>query len=144
MLCVNNGIVMNEPKLQFCQDEVELAGLNVTSYVVKIPRDITKACSWFGLVNEVSWTYASSPIMEPFRNLIRQNQTFYWNDNLKKYFQCIKAIWSEFMHTLCATKCIVQQERNLIDWPHWYTIYILWCVIRELGWIEREIHSYSV
>ena len=63
-LCVNNGIVINEPKLQFCQDEVEFAGLNVTNDGVtpsrsiltaisdfKILTDISKARSRFGLVN---------------------------------------------------------------------------------------------
>ena len=102
-LCINNGIVINEPKLQFCQDEVEFAGLNVTNDGVtpsrsiltaisdfKIPTDITKARSWFGLVNQVSWSYAISPIMEPFRHLIKPNQTFYWDDNLTNIFNASK------------------------------------------------------
>ena len=100
---MNNGKVINEPKLQFCQDEVEFTGLNVTNDGVtpsrsiltaisdfKIPTDITKAHSWFGLVNQVLWSYAISPIMEPFRHLNKPNQTFHWDDNLKNMFNASK------------------------------------------------------
>ena len=56
----------------------------------KIPADITKVCLWFGLVNQILWSYTFSPIMEPFRHLIKPNQTFYWDDNLTNIFNASK------------------------------------------------------
>ena len=41
-----------------------------------IPKDISGARSWFGLVNQVVWAYAISPFMQPFRDLIKPNTKF--------------------------------------------------------------------
>ena len=56
----------------------------------------------------------------------------------------VGTLWSEFMHNLCATECTVRQERSLIHWPYCYTIYILWCVIRELrvNWVESTFSQF--
>ena len=99
----NNGITANVKKIQFCQDTVEFAGFNVTPTGVapsdKIleairdfpaPTDLTGARSWFGLVNQVAWAYSMSSIMAPFRELIKPNQTFFWDDNLQNIFQSSK------------------------------------------------------
>ena len=51
------------------------------------PANITNARSWFGLVNQVSWAYAISPIMQPFRDLIKPNNKFIWDEHLEKLFQ---------------------------------------------------------
>ena len=85
-LCSENGITINEDKIQFCQDKVEFARLTISndgitpskSILAAIsdfptPTDITSARSWFGLVNQVSWPYSISPIIEPFRDLIKPN-----------------------------------------------------------------------
>ena len=47
-------------------------------------------CAWFGLVNQVLWAYAVSPIMEPFCDLIKPNRQFYWDDNLEVLFESSK------------------------------------------------------
>ena len=67
-LCAKNGIVLNSEKFQFCCDTIPFAGLTITPTSItpssKIldaiknfptPTDITGACSWFGLMNQVSW-----------------------------------------------------------------------------------------
>ena len=103
-ICANNGIVVNESKFQFCQDEVEFAGLSVTNNGIQPsesllsaikdfppPTDLTSARSWFGLVNQVSWAYAISPLMQPFRDLIKPNNKFYWDDTLTQIFEKTKA-----------------------------------------------------
>ena len=85
-LCSKNGIIIHAKKFQFCKDTVNLAGLTITadgvvpsekmlSAIVDFPwpTDVTSAHPWFGLVNQVSWAYAVSPIMQPFRNLIKPN-----------------------------------------------------------------------
>ena len=102
-LCAVNGVTINVDKIQFCQDEVEFAGLNIEkegitpskSILAAIsdfptPTDLTSARSWFGLVNQVSWAYSISPIMEPFHDLIKPKCTFFWDETLDKLFQASK------------------------------------------------------
>ena len=84
LLCAQTGIVINEKKFKFCRDTIEFAGLKLTPNdiapsdtilsVIKDfqkPTDLMNAQSWFILVNQVSWAYSISPIMEPFRALIK-------------------------------------------------------------------------
>ena len=102
-LCANNGVVINEDKLQFCQDDVEFAGLHVSNDGISpsqttlaaianfpAPTDLESARRWFGLVNYVSWAYSLSPIMAPFRDLIKPNTTFYWDTALAELFAVSK------------------------------------------------------
>ena len=96
-LCAENGVVLNAKKFRFCKDTVTFAGFNITMEGITpsnnllsairdfpIPKDITGARSWFGLVNQISWAYAISNIMQPFRDLIKHNNKFYWDDVLTK------------------------------------------------------------
>lgn len=77
--CGKSGIVFNPDKFQFADDEVEFAGFVITSDGVKptkkmteailnfpTPTSITGIRSWFGLVNQVSYTFAQADIMGPF------------------------------------------------------------------------------
>ena len=102
-LLANNGIVANAVKFEFCQKNVDFAGLTLTANGITpstsilsaienfpTPTDITGARSWFGLVNQVSWAYATGPIMKPFRDLIKPNNKFYWDSILEDLFQCSK------------------------------------------------------
>ena len=52
-----------------------------------LPKNLTNACAWFGLINHASWAYAVSTLMQPFRNLIKPNTPFYWDDQLEDLFQ---------------------------------------------------------
>ena len=83
----------------FCCKTVEFAGLKITANGIaptdKIlttikdfpkPQDITNACSWFGLVNQLGWGHSLSPIVTPFRGLVKHNQTFTWIETLDKLF----------------------------------------------------------
>ena len=56
------------------------------------PKNITDARSWFGLVNQVAWAYSLSPIMLPFRELVKKNSNFAWNEGLEKAFQQSKQV----------------------------------------------------
>ena len=77
--CAKNGIVLNRDKFQFCQDMVQFGGLQITPSEVTpskpmleailnfpIPKTLTDARSWFGLVNQVAWAYSLRPVMLPF------------------------------------------------------------------------------
>ena len=104
-LCAKNDIVINESKFQFCKDTVKFAGLKITPTGVSPtdtildatlnfpqPSDITGDQSWFGLVNQVTWAYSISPIMQPFRKLVKANSKFMWNDTLTQIFENSKQI----------------------------------------------------
>ena len=41
-------------------------------------------------MNRVLWAYAVSPIMQPFRDLIKPNGQFYWDDSLEMLFESSK------------------------------------------------------
>ena len=99
-LCANNGIVASDKKFQFCKDTVDFAGLTITNEGVApseniltaiqnfpTPTNIIDARSWFGLVNQVSWAYSVSPLMQPFRDLIKPNEKFYWDYTLNQLFE---------------------------------------------------------
>ena len=55
------------------------------------PINITGAGSWFGLVKEVAWAYSVSPTMQPFRELVKANSNFTWDDSMEKIFNDSKA-----------------------------------------------------
>ena len=99
-LLANNGITANATKLQFCCEIAEFAGLTVTMEGVRpsetilsaikdfpTPTNLTSARSWFGLVNQVSWAYAISPLMQPFRDLLKPKVKFFWDTTLENLFQ---------------------------------------------------------
>ena len=102
-LCAENGIVASEEKFQFCQEEVDFAGLRVTDNGIlpsesilssianfPVPHNLERARAWFGLVNQVAWAYSISPVMEPFRELIKPHNNFHWTPQLNKLFEASK------------------------------------------------------
>ena len=104
--CAQNGIVLSKDKFQFCKDTVQFSGLQITSSGVSpselmlnaflnfpVPKTITDARSWFGLVNQLALAYSLSPIMLPFRDLVKNRSRFSWNQTLEKAFQETKVIF---------------------------------------------------
>ena len=104
-LAYQNGVVLNITKFQFCQLDVEFAGLLITSKGVApsksmlssiadfpVPTNLTDARSWFGLVNQIAWAYSLGPIMQPFRELIKSKSEFHWNATLENAFNESKNI----------------------------------------------------
>ena len=102
--CADNGIVFNPEKFKFARETVEFAGFDVTMDGYKpaestlsaiknfpTPTSVTDVRSWFGLVNQVAYTFSQSRIMEPFRDLLKKGQRFYWDDRLETLFQQSKS-----------------------------------------------------
>ena len=99
--CADNGIVFNPEKFKFGREVLEFAGfeVNMDGYrpanrLVKAiaefptPKSVTDVRSWFGLVNQVSYSFSESALMEPFRALLRSKcKPFYWDDVLDSIFQ---------------------------------------------------------
>ena len=99
-MCADNGIVFNRDKFRFGREVVEFAGFEVTMDGYRpspkllssiqnfpTPTNITDVRSWFGLVNNVAYTFSQSHIMAPFRDLLKKGQKFYWDDTLETLFQ---------------------------------------------------------
>jgi hypothetical protein len=98
-LCAENGIVFNPSKFHFGLDVVDFAGfeLGVDGYSptrkmlesiasFPTPRNTTGMKSWFGLVNQVSYSFARSSIMAPFRDSLKKGRIFYWDESLNQLF----------------------------------------------------------
>lgn len=50
------------------------------------PQDITGACSWFGLIEQITWAYCVKPEMTPYRDLVQSSKPFYWDDAFSTAF----------------------------------------------------------
>ena len=99
-LCSSAGILFSEKKFQFCSKTVEFLGFTVDEAGVKpsqeflkaikefpTPHDITGVRSWFGLVEQSSYAFSKTKVMEPFRHLLKPSSIFEWNDDMEKSFQ---------------------------------------------------------
>lgn len=104
-ICGSNGIILNPSKFQFAKDTVEFAGFEITPTTVRpcarfleaiqnfpTPKNITDIRSWFGLINQVSYAFASAERMLPFRELLKPGTRFVWTDQLDRLFEDSKSI----------------------------------------------------
>ena len=112
--CAAAGCIFNPKKFQFALEEVDFLGFTITANGIKpqkqfidaietfpTPSNITDVRSWFGLVNQVSYTFAAAPAMEPMRKLLSTKVPFHWSKDLDKAFieskkviidQCVKGV----------------------------------------------------
>nr|KAG5706167.1 hypothetical protein BaRGS_025789 [Batillaria attramentaria] len=110
-LCGNNGIILNPSKFQFAKTTVEFAGFEITPTTVRpcaryleaiqnfpTPRNITDVRSWFGLINQVSYAFASADRMLPFREALKPGTRFEWTDRLNHLFEESKALIINEIH----------------------------------------------
>ena len=49
-----------------------------------VPKTISEVRGWFELVGQVSYTYQTGKVMDPFRDLLRKSRTFYCDPALDK------------------------------------------------------------
>lgn len=102
-ICGRNGITLNPSKFHFGQDTVEFAGFTIGKNEVKpaahfyeaiqnfpTPQSITDIRSWFGLVNQVSYSFSMAEVMQPFRDLLKPKTPFAWNEELESAFKASK------------------------------------------------------
>ena len=115
-------------KFQFCEQTVEFAGVTITPNGVvpsqkllsaicefPTPTDLTSARSWFGLVNQVAWAYAISPVMQPFRTL-KPNQKFYWDEHLEILCETSKKVIINLVKRDVQAFDITRKTRIQSDW----------------------------
>ena len=95
-LCGKHGITLNPNKFSFAQETVEFAGFEISKSKVRpsqklfeaiksfsTPANITDMRSWYGLVNQVSYNFASADVMLPFRKLLSPTITYEWSEELE-------------------------------------------------------------
>ena len=101
--CGSNGVTLNPDKFQFAQMEVNFLGFTVTAtgarptteYMDNIlsfptPASLTDVRSWFGAVAQVSYAFATCPVMQPFRHLLSAKVPFSWSAELDAAFAASK------------------------------------------------------
>ena len=54
------------------------------------PKTLTDIRSWFGCINQISYSFATAPIMAPFRHLLSSKVPFQWSEELQKAFDASK------------------------------------------------------
>ena len=108
--CAKNGIVHDREKFQFCQDTVQFGGLQImpsgissSEFMLEailsfpIPRTLTDARSWFGLVNQVTWAYSLGPVMLCFMISLNETHILYGTKALKMHSSIQKKVIVDFV-----------------------------------------------
>ena len=90
-------MVFSPEKFEFTKNTVEFAGFKITmegikstdKYVEAISNfpTLTLMRSWFGLINQVTYSFIKTEHMAPFRHLLSQSTPFQWNDDLEVTFR---------------------------------------------------------
>lgn len=109
--CGRNGVTLNPTKFVFAKKTVEFAGFEITPDSVRpcprfleaiqnfpTPHNITDVRSWFGLINQVSYAFAMTERMLPFRKLLKPGTPFSWTDELDHLFEESKALIVSEIH----------------------------------------------
>ncbi|CAB4012087.1 Hypothetical predicted protein [Paramuricea clavata] len=104
-ICGRNGITLNPDKFTFGEDTVEFAGFQITMDTVRprhryidvirhfpTPTNNTDVRSWFGMINEVSYTFAATERLLQFRQLLKPGTPFKWNSALDQIFEESKSV----------------------------------------------------
>ena len=102
-LCASHGITVNPKKFQLAEETVEYVGFKVTNEGIRptddfleninsfpTPSSITDVRSWFGLIAQVSYSFATAPVMLPFKHLLSSKVPFCWSPDLDAAFKASK------------------------------------------------------
>ena len=98
-ICGYNSIILYPKKFQFGQKTVTFAGLEILMDYVKpcqkfvaaianfpMPTNINNMCSWFGLINQVSYAFPSSEMLKQLPHLLPPNTLFTWSNQMIDLF----------------------------------------------------------
>ena len=53
--------------------------------------------SWFGLINQVAYSFVKTEPMAPFRHLLSQSQPFVWDETMETAFRMSKEMIIELI-----------------------------------------------
>merc|ERR1712082_427555 len=98
-----HGIIQNPKKFVWGRSELEFVGFWLTKDGIRPtdetcqairdfprPTDITGIRSWFGLVEQVSFSFSKTALMEPFRQLLKPKSDYVWTEELQLSFERAK------------------------------------------------------
>jgi hypothetical protein len=101
--CNKNRMVFSPNKFMFAKETVEFAGFEITmegirptdKYIEAIrnfptPTNISEVRSWFGLINQVYYSFVKTGHMAPLRHLLSQSQPFMWDETMETAFRLSK------------------------------------------------------
>lgn len=124
-----NGILQNPDKFVFCRQTIDWAGIRIgpdsvmplSSHTEAIlgfpsPTNVTDIRSFFALVNQVSHYYATQPRLLPFRELLKKDTTWYWDDHLEELFQETKRVISSEVERGVTSFDPARRTALLTDW----------------------------
>ena len=160
----NHGIIQNPDKFVWGVRELEFVGFWVAEDGVKPtaetlqaisefprPSDITGVRSWFGLVEQVAFSFSKTRLMEPFRDLLQPKQKFAWSEELQAAFDMAK---TEIVRLVVDGVKSFQLGKWLClvtDWSRRGIGYVLWqkrCHCSEIkptccqgGWVTVAVGS---
>ena len=49
--------------------------------------NLTGARSWFGLVNQVAYSFSMTEEMAPFQDLLKRTRQLYWDETMDRLFE---------------------------------------------------------
>jgi hypothetical protein len=84
--------------------EITMEGIRPTDkYIEAIrnfptPTNISEVRSWFGLINQVAYSFIKTEHMAPFYHLLSQSQPFVWDEEEEKPNSQQQFINSEYMN----------------------------------------------
>ena len=137
-LCGRHGILQHPDKFVFCQKEVDWAGFHLGVDDVKplakhtqavrdfpAPENVTDLRSFMQLVNQVSHFYAAQPKLHPFRELLKKDTPWYWDEHLDNLFSQVKAVIADKIETGVKTFDLSRPVALLTDWSKSGVGYVL-------------------
>ena len=74
-----------------------------------IPKKITDIRSWFGLINQVGYTFSKTKAMEPFRELLSSSREWYWDETMMALFEHSK---DEIINLISEGVCAFEPNRT--------------------------------
>jgi hypothetical protein len=96
-------MVFSPDKFMFAKETVEFAGFEITMEGIKptdkyieairnfpTPTNISEVRSWFGLINQVAYSFVKTEHMAPFCHLLSQSLPFVWVETMETAFSMSK------------------------------------------------------
>ena len=137
-LCGRHGILQHPDKFVFCQKEVDWAGFRLGVDDVRplakhtqavrdfpVPENVTDLRSFMQLVNQVSHFYAAQPKLHPFRELLKKDTPWYWDERLDDLFSQVKEVIADKIESGVKTFDLSRPVALLTDWSKSGVGYVL-------------------
>ena len=92
------------------------------------PTNITTVRSWFGLINQVVYSFMKTDHMAPFSHLLSQSSSFKWNEDLvtafkrskEKIVELIKEGVAAFDMDRRSASALISSQRAMKRAGDWY------------------------